>query len=240
MIMSDKLNQLLARFKALTTDKVTASRELSPELRKNIDWNKKQWGDKKKWAKLHKYGYQWSGGYKQDFNEMTFIAERFLLPYIGKRRDLTILEVAPGAGRFTTELIRLAKELYLLDMNEACIKLCRERFKYYSNISYFVNDGVSCQMIPSSKCDLIATYDSFVHVEAHIIRFYLQQFVKKLVPDGIVWIDHSGKGAREKGKRTAMTDKLMRQFADELSLQVIAQEYRNDHDCISILRKETT
>jgi ubiquinone/menaquinone biosynthesis C-methylase UbiE len=207
------------------------------KIKENIEWNKKRWGQLDKWNEVDSYGYRWGKGVQQKYNGATLIAEKYLLPYVGGRRDLTILEVAPGAGRFTTELIRIAGKLYLLDLNQACIDICKERFKYYTHIEYFVNDGVSCDMVPDNTFDLIATYDSFVHVEPAVIREYLRQFVSKLVPGGIIWIDHSGRGERELGHRTAMTDKLMMEYASEFGLKVITQRFRNDHDCISILQK---
>lgn len=203
----------------------------------NIEWNRRVWGDEKGWRERHAFGYRWGGGAQQAYNETTLIAEKYLLPHLGERRDLMVLEIAPGAGRFTTELIRVARGLTLVDLNEACIKLCRERFQYYTHIEYLTNDGRGIPMVPDSQYDLIAVYDAFVHVEPEIIRGYVRDMVRKLVPGGLAWIDHSGKGKREAGNRTAMTDAVMRDFAAEAGLAVEAQHFRNEHDCISVLRK---
>ena len=170
---------------------------------------------------------------------MARVAEAWLRPHIGDRLDLKILELAPGGGRFTTELVRISHELHLVDMNQACIDICRERFQYYPNIRYYVNNGRDCRVVPDKDFDLIASFDSMVHVVPEVIRSYVEDFEQKLVPGGILWLDHSGKGYRERGHRTAMTDALMRDFAESLGLQVVQQYFRNEHDCISVLRKPT-
>jgi ubiquinone/menaquinone biosynthesis C-methylase UbiE len=206
------------------------------KIEENLKWNAERWGNEDAWIQKDKFGYKWGNGKQQKYNEVTIIAEQYLLPVIGSRRDLQILEIAPGSGRFTTELIRIASTIDIMDMNEACINLCKERFKYYDSISYYVNDGMSLEKVKDKKYDLIASYDSFVHIEPAIIQKYVAQMSKLLSKDGIIWIDHSGKGETDAGHRTSMTDELMKQFAKENGLKVISQNYRNGHDCISILQ----
>ena len=55
--------------------------------------------------------------------------------------------------------------------------------------------------------------------------------------NGLLWLDHSGRGPKTRGHRTAMTDEMMRAFAERYGLTVIAQHFRNNHDCISVLQK---
>lgn len=68
--------------------------------------------------------------------------------------------------------------------------------------------------------------DGYVAQMAHIVR-----------PGGFVWLDHSGRGARASGHRTAMTAELMVDFAEKAGLHVESQEFRNGWDCISVLRR---
>lgn len=217
----------------LSVDKAS---ELSPEAQNNIRWNLAQWGDRDRWIHEHEYGLRWGGGLQQSPSEMADIASRFLLPHLADRSLRAVLEIAPGAGRFTTELIRVAEELWLVDLSPACIQLCKERFKYYKSIQYSVNDGVSLEMVPDRAFDLVASFDSLVHVEPEIIRAYLAQFRDKLAPGGIVWLDHSGRGVKEIGNRSSMTYDRMHRFASDLGFEMLAQHWRNTHDCISVLR----
>lgn len=106
----------------------------------------------------------------------------------------TVLEIAPGFGRWTNYLRNYCQRLYALDLAEACIDYCRERFAASSHISYYVNDGKSLDMIPDGVLDFVFSFDSLVHAEADVIQAYLQQLGKKLSPNGVGFIHHSNMG----------------------------------------------
>lgn len=204
----------------------------------NIAWNRYRWGSKVNWTGKDNYGYQWGGGYKQLNSEATRVSDLFLVPYIKSRYDLKIMELSPGGGRFTAELIRFSRELVLLDMNQACIDICKERFKYYPNVRYFTNDGISCQMIKENDFDLIASFDSMVHMHPGIIQKYVEQFSKMIKSGGLIWLDHSGRGECKNGHRTDMTDQKIAMIASQNGLNIIAQIFRNNHDCITIMQSK--
>jgi len=211
---------------------------LDPE--ENLRFNKDRWGNNETWTETDKFGYQWGGGYSQKLYQIARFSDMFLKPYTNNRYDLKILELSPGAGRFTAELIRYAESLDLLDMNEACLDICRDRFKFVPTpIRYYHNDGQSCDMIEDQDYDLIASFDSMVHVHPDIVRGYVLQLATKLKPGGLIWMDHSGKGASDSGHRTDMTMERMTQFAAEANLSVAAQTLRNERDCISVLKRSS-
>ncbi len=202
----------------------------------NIAWNRERWGDASAWREHDLYGYQWGHGKMQSVCETTQLAERWLLPHLGERRGLKILELAPGAGRFTAELIRLASSLVLVDLNQACIDICRERFKYYPNVRYLLNDGRSCDVVEDRDFDLIACFDAMVHMAPPVIEAYVTDFAGRLRSGGLLWLDHAGRGEND-GHRTAMTDEIMREFAEDNGLKLVAQHFRNESDCISVMEK---
>jgi SAM-dependent methyltransferase len=107
----------------------------------------------------------------------------------------TILELGPGHGRWTQYLKEVADRLVLVDLAEACIAACRERFGADGNISYHVNDGRSLDMVPDRSIDLVFSFDSLVHAEADVLETYLSQLATKLTPDGVGFIHHSNMGA---------------------------------------------
>ena len=204
----------------------------------NLAFNRKRWGELKAWQGKDQYGYRWGGGYQQNVGQIAEFADRMLRPHTGGRYDLNILELSPGGGRFTAELIRFASRIDLLDMNAACLDICRERLKFYPiEVRYFQNDGQSCDMLDRSDYDLIACYDSMVHMHPDIIEGYVTQLGRRLASGGVMWLDHSGKGARDSGHRTDMTPERMASFAAKAGLQVVSQEFRNASDCISVLRR---
>lgn len=106
----------------------------------------------------------------------------------------TILEIAPGYGRWTQYLKDLAGELVIVDLTERCIDHCRERFASAHNIAYHVNDGRSLAMVPDGSVDFVFSFDSLVHAEADVLRDYLTQLAQKLTPDGVGFIHHSNMG----------------------------------------------
>jgi len=85
----------------------------------------------------------------------------------------TLLEIAPGFGRWTQYLKDLADYLIVVDLTEKCIMACRERFAAAANISYVVNDGRSLGSVSDVSVDFIFSFDSLVHVEADVIESYL-------------------------------------------------------------------
>ena len=140
------------------------------------------------------------------------MAEKYLHPFL-PGGELDIVEIAPGAGRFTAELIRTARSMVLVDLNQTCIDLCRERFRYYQRIQFVVNDGMSLEAVADGSADLIASWDSFVHIELEVVERYVRQFPRILRAGGIAWIHHSARGKHSEGWRSNMTSELMARYA---------------------------
>lgn len=107
----------------------------------------------------------------------------------------TILEIAPGYGRWTQFLRQLCGRLIIVDLAERCIDHCRARFSADAHIEYVVNDGRSLDMIEDGSIDFAFSFDSLVHAEADVIEAYLAQLAKKLKPDGAAFLHHSNAGA---------------------------------------------
>jgi SAM-dependent methyltransferase len=107
----------------------------------------------------------------------------------------TILEIAPGYGRWTQYLKDLAERLVIVDLTERCIEGCRQRFADATNIEYHVNDGRSLDMVEDNSIDFAFSFDSLVHAEADVLAAYLAQLARKLKPNGVGFIHHSNIGA---------------------------------------------
>lgn len=101
-------------------------------------------------------GEEWSG----DWGSSRMQWYGSILPRIGAFVPAdTILEIAPGHGRWTTFLKDLCKRLIIVDLSETCIDRCRHRFGSCSHISYFVNDGKSLEMVADGSVDFIFSFD---------------------------------------------------------------------------------
>jgi SAM-dependent methyltransferase len=107
----------------------------------------------------------------------------------------TILEIAPGFGRWTRYLKRVCTSLVLVDLSERCIEACRRRFTKDSHIIYHVNDGRSLRMIEDLSVDFVFSFDSLVHAEVDVIEAYVRQLARALKPEGVAFLHHSNFGA---------------------------------------------
>jgi ubiquinone/menaquinone biosynthesis C-methylase UbiE len=107
----------------------------------------------------------------------------------------TILEIAPGHGRWTHFLKDYCSELVIVDLGAHCIEVCKRRFAACSHITYHVNDGRSLGMLPDRSIDFAFSFDSLVHAEADVIESYLNDLARKLKPNGCGFIHHSHIGA---------------------------------------------
>lgn len=106
----------------------------------------------------------------------------------------TILEIAPGYGRWTQYLKDLGDELIIVDLTDRCIEGCKQRFSDATNIEYHVNDGRSLEMVPEESVDFVFSFDSLVHAESDVLEAYVEQLARKLKPDGVGFFHHSNSG----------------------------------------------
>ena len=62
----------------------------------------------------------------------------------------TILEIAPGFGRWTQFLKTQCKSIVAVDISEKCVEHCRARFASEPHMKFYVNDGTSLSAIPDN------------------------------------------------------------------------------------------
>lgn len=153
-----------------------------------IEQNRAAWGAARWGHAGDKWSSEWGTVHMQWYGS--------LLPRIASFVPApTILEIAPGFGRWTAYLKNLCQRLIIVDLNAQCIEGCRDRFAAESHISYFVNDGTSLDMVEDCSIDFIFSYDSLVHAEDAVLRGYAAQFARKLRPEGVAFIHHSNLGS---------------------------------------------
>ena len=176
----------------------------------------------------------------------------------------TILEIAPGFGRWTRYLKDLCESLVLVDLSAKCIEACKERFAASSHIAYHVNDGRSLDMIADESIDFVFSFDSLVHAESDVLEVYLKQIGKKLRSNGAGFIHHSNLGmyaelvARAKEaapeaqsdiiglqswRAESMTAELFREYCEQADLKCMSQELINWFnkclvDCFSMFARK--
>jgi len=122
----------------------------------------------------------------------------------------TILEIAPGHGRWTQYLRHLCRSLVIVDLSKNCIDSCKQRFRDASNISYVVNDGRSLEQVPDGSVDFLFSFDSLVHCERDVIADYVKEMARTLKPDGVGFVHHSNINAYS--RRLKLYDRLPRRL----------------------------
>lgn len=106
----------------------------------------------------------------------------------------TILEIAPGFGRWSQFLAHHCERLVLVDLAERCIEGCKERFAALDHVEYHVNDGKTLAAVDDRSVDLAYSFDSLVHVEADVLESYVHELGAKLADEGVAFIHHSNLG----------------------------------------------
>jgi hypothetical protein len=155
----------------------------------DLEANRRVWSSDYDWSNEGDEWSQWWGG----SDAMWFGA---LLPRIHRFVPAgTILEIAPGYGRWTQYLKGFCQRLILVDMAPNCIDHCARRFANATNVEYHVNDGLSLEMVPDGSVDFAFSFDSLVHAGPDVIGGYIDQLSRKLTRDGAVFIHHSNLGS---------------------------------------------
>jgi hypothetical protein len=120
----------------------------------------------------------------------------------------TILEIAPGFGRWTHYLKDYCQELWIVDRSSECIEACRRRFAADSHVHCYVNDGRSLSMIPDASVDFVFSFDSFVHTNRDVVEAYLCELGTKLKIGGKGFIHHSNFGEYANSPRERLPEIL--------------------------------
>src|SRR3954462_74031 len=94
----------------------------SPAPMPNVEANLRQWGDDYAWPSG---GDEWSAGWGGHTAQWHFT----LLPRVGAFLPVpTILEIAPGFGRWPQSLVAACERYIGVDLSPSSIAACRTRF----------------------------------------------------------------------------------------------------------------
>ena len=160
-------------------------------MKNSIIQNFRTWNDEYGWAK--------------DGDEWDDEAKLCGVPYETWKRSLVktlivphatgkaVLEIAPGHGRWSEYIIKVAEHVIMVDLSPNCIEICRKRFGDANNIEYHVNDGKSLPAHLTSEIDFVWSYDSFVHMDSDVIHAYFREFNRVLKSGGTAIIHHANR-----------------------------------------------
>lgn len=161
-------------------------------MKNTVEENRKLWDNEYHWSSD---GDEWQGqaaycGVEYEVWKDSLV-RHLLYPYLDKAG--TVLEIAPGHGRWSALMIENVKKLILVDLGENNIEFCRKRFNSFNHIEYIVNDGKSLPGVKNESVDFVWSYDSFVHMDRDVINAYFSEIHRVLKPGGKAVIHHAGR-----------------------------------------------
>lgn len=198
------LDRLIKRLEQKQNLSGINSRELNELIWNNWNWEK---SGGEEWTK--------SPGWKQA------LIDEVMMKHITKGK--TVLEIGPGAGKWTEPLQQIAQKLIVVDISEKCIEMCKKRFSLHSNISYYVNDGFGLPFLADNSIDFIWSFDVFVHIAPAEIESYFSEFARILKPTGRGIIHHAADGGLHGGWRSSVTRQMIQEFLEKHHLKLMAQ-----------------
>ncbi len=215
----------------------------------NVAWMKRVYEAQSYWEEI-KFGYRWGKDAPvKDYRQSAILIEQLLMPFI-PRKVGEALEIGPGGGRWSAELLRIASRLHLVDVSETALRVCQERFRYYDNVSYHLTDGSDLSFVEPGSLDLIFSWGALVHVQREHIQTYVRQFAGLLRPGGVAFIQHPALGLNVSLSRTEFRTQDMVELAQACGLDIRAQlmtgpQFHPDYfggrrqvflDCVSVLQ----
>ena len=203
-----------------------------------LEWNRSFWNDQYNWNSAgQEWSDAWGGSEAQWYGSLLPRVHR-LLP------APTVLELAPGFGRWTRFLLPMCESYFGIDISLKCVEACQSTFAEARHAQFIVNDGLSLGAVEDGSIDFVFSFDSFVHVEIDVLGQYIPQVIQKLKPGGVAFIHHSNLAAygNAMGEQHARAASVSRENVEQIinasGGKVIIQEIINwvnsgTHDCLS-------
>jgi SAM-dependent methyltransferase len=175
-------------------------------------------------------GWDWSRG-GEEWTESPAWREALIADVLGRwiPEGTAVLEIGPGAGRWTEALLARASQLTLLDVSERPLELCRERFAEEAGRMAFVqSSGNDMPGVADGSIDAVWSFDVLVHVAPLDIAGYLSEIARVLTPEGVAVLHHAdgrnrGRVPSRAGWRAPMSRGLLAALAAERGLRVERQ-----------------
>ena len=163
--------------------------------------------------------------------------------------DLTnVVELACGRGRHVPMYVDKAGEITLVDILQKNIDICQERFKEYSQIKYYCNNGQDMKDLADNAYTALFTYDAMVHFELLDIFNYLKETHRILKKGGRALFHHSNTHDdyrrsfhNSPGGRSFMSSELFAYMAYRAGFKILSQDLIDwampEGDCLTLVEK---
>jgi len=141
-----------------------------------------------------------------------------------------VLEIGPGAGRWTGALIERAGTLRAVDVAESSVQICRKKFNGRPGISFLVGNGKDLSGILDGSVDAVWSFDVFVHINAAEAAAYVRELRRVMRPGAVAVIHHGKSGGFEGGWRSNLTSEAFHEMlhAEGFSLLNAFQSWQDN------------
>jgi ubiquinone/menaquinone biosynthesis C-methylase UbiE len=134
-----------------------------------------------------------------------------------------ILEIGPGAGRWTGVLVEMADTFTAVDIAESCIRICRQQYGDKSGTTFLVGNGQDLAGIADASIDSIWSFDVFVHINVVETARYVNEF-KRVMRSGAVGVVHHGRdGGLSGGWRSNLTSTAFRGLLQDAGFRILRE-----------------
>lgn len=181
--------------------------------------------------------WDWEDGgeeWTQSVEWKNSLINNILLKYIATGG--CILEVGPGAGRWTDILQRIAGHLIAVDISDRCINICKRKFAGCGNVEFFVNNGFELQSIEDDSIASVWSFDVFVHINSQQVEEYVQEFKRVMRRGGCAVIHHGHDRGVHGGWRSNLTSEMFTEILERNGFKVLKQiaEWRDGEQYFKI------
>jgi ubiquinone/menaquinone biosynthesis C-methylase UbiE len=148
------------------------------------------------------------------------LVRQVLRKYIPAGKD--VLEIGPGAGRWTEFLQPMSRSLVGVDISQQCVDICSKKFGGSGNARFLTSNGNNLNGVADQSVDAIWSFDVFVHIDAADAAGYVKEFRRVLRPGG-VGVVHHGKEPELGGWRSNLTIGKFRELLETNGFTVVEQ-----------------
>ncbi|MGC4113621.1 MAG: class I SAM-dependent methyltransferase [Myxococcales bacterium] len=160
-----------------------------------------------------------------------------------------VVDLAAGHGRNTVKLLESgARRVYVVDINQENIDVCRQRFRGDDRVCFLRNDGFSLRGIGDAEASLVYCFDAMVHFDSDVVRSYLKECMRVLSVGGTAFLHHSnydknpaGDWRSNPGWRNFMSQALFLHYSAKEGLEVLSSTVIDwdtpGQDCLTLVGK---
>ena len=173
------------------------------------------------------------------------------MPFFRHLDTTHLLELACGHGRHgELVLARFGDQvdtLVMMDILQSNVDYCLRRIGKRDDVTIIRNSGAAFSSVKDATLTAVFCYDAMVHFHREVVRSYLADTKRVLIPGGKALFHHSNYSRdpdRSFGSnphaRAYMSASLFKEHAEEAGLVLVDQKiiswgYEADLDCLSLV-----